>query len=191
MPDLILIDGGKGQISAALSALEKVGLKDIPLIGLAKRLDEVYFPGVSDPQNLPKGSPSLRLLQRVRDESHRFAVTYHRLLRSKKALESELREIPGIGEKRLRSLLNAFGSVRNLAEASVDDIEQVPGIPKSVAQRIWEHFHRQTSASPAPGKKVPRQRADFSEDDVAVSRGSAQAEPALETSQPEPQQSQA
>ena len=190
VPDLILIDGGKGQISAAVGALEKVGLKDIPLIGLAKRLDEVYFPGVPDPQNLPKGSPSLRLLQRVRDESHRFAVTYHRLLRSKRALESELSEIPGVGEKRLRALLEAFGSVRNLAHASVDDIRQVPGMPKKVAERIWEHFHRGSRAERhlgPTGKNVPEKAEKPSPPGVEQKSGLTRAEAALEASQPETQ----
>ncbi|NOZ56175.1 MAG: excinuclease ABC subunit C [Calditrichaeota bacterium] len=192
LPDLILIDGGKGQISAARSALERVGLKDIPLIGLAKRLDEVYFPGVPEPQNLPKGSPSLRLLQRVRDESHRFAVTYHRLLRSKRALESELSEIPGVGEKRLRALIETFGSVRSLAQASVDDIRQVPGIPKKVAEQIWEHFHRGSRAEKHVGvvaarKNVPEQREKPSASVGEEETDSAHAEAALQTSQPETQ----
>ncbi len=156
LPDLILIDGGKGQISAALEALRQVGLEGIPVIGLAKRLDEIYLPGFPDPQNLPKDSPSLRLLQRIRDESHRFAVTYHRKVRTRESLLSELEQIPGVGERRRKLLVEAFGSIRKIAEASVEQLASVRGIPRNVAVRIWEHFHPRDAGTEAPAESKAR-----------------------------------
>ncbi|MDZ7373616.1 MAG: excinuclease ABC subunit UvrC [candidate division KSB1 bacterium] len=141
LPDLILIDGGRGQISAALDSLNRLGLKEIPVIGLAKRLDEIYRPEFPDPQNLPKDSPSLRLLQRIRDEAHRFAVEYHRRLRSREALVSRLEGIEGIGKRRAQALLEAFGSLRRIAQASVEELAEVDGMTQSAAITVWKHFH--------------------------------------------------
>ncbi|MGB3016418.1 MAG: hypothetical protein WBC65_01330, partial [Ignavibacteria bacterium] len=115
-PDLVIIDGGKGQLSSAVKVLDDLGLKEIPVIGLAKKLEEVFFPGESDPFNIPKTSAGLRLLQRVRDEAHRFAVTFHKQLRNKRTLATELTEVEGIGEKTAKKLLIEFGSVENLRE---------------------------------------------------------------------------
>ncbi len=142
LPDLILIDGGKGQLSSAVQALRELGIHDQPIAALAKRLDEVFLPGVSAPQNIPRSSPGLKLLQRVRDESHRFAITYHRLRREKRTLQSELDTIPGIGEKRRQALLTYFGSIRRLQTATLKELQEMPGLPHSVAERIWSHFHR-------------------------------------------------
>lgn len=136
LPDLLVIDGGKGQLTSALQALEELGVKDQPIISLAKRLEEVYLPGFPAPQNLPKASSSLRLLQALRDESHRFAITYHRQLRSKRSLTSTLDDIPGIGEKRRKDLLSHFGSLKKLSQATEDEISQVPGISSSLAKTI-------------------------------------------------------
>jgi len=143
LPDLILIDGGKGQLSAALDALSELGITDQPVIALAKRLDEVYVPGIPDPQNLPRSSSGLRLLQRIRDESHRFAVTYHRQVRTKRTIASALDEIPGIGDERRRALISWFGSLKRLQEASVDEIAEVEGISQTLAREIWEYFHHE------------------------------------------------
>ncbi len=141
LPDLILVDGGKGQLSAALSALEKLSLARLPLAALAKRLDEVFLPGASDSQNIPRTSSGLKLLQQIRDEAHRFAITFHRSLRKKRTIQSELDKIDGVGPSRRNALLKYFGSVKQIREATVDEIEMAEGIPIDLAKRVWEHFH--------------------------------------------------
>jgi len=143
MPDLILVDGGKGQLSAALGTLQKLNIKDQSIIALAKRLDEIFIPGAADAQNIPRTSSGLRLLQRIRDEAHRFAIDYHRKLRAKAAVHSELDDIQGIGETRKKKLINHFGSLKNLKNASLEDIKQVKGIPQSLAENIHHFFHKQ------------------------------------------------
>ena len=140
LPDLLLVDGGKGQLSSALEALRELGIKDQSVVGLAKRLEEVYLPGVSAPQSIPKGSASLRLLQQIRDEAHRFAVEFHRKLRSKRTLASELDRIPGIGPAKKESLLKHFGSVGRISDASPEDLTKVPGIGPKLARVILEHL---------------------------------------------------
>lgn len=142
MPDLIMVDGGKGQLSVAQRVLKELNLEAQPVIALAKRLDEVFVPGSTDPQNIPHTSSGLRLLQRVRDEAHRFAVDYHRKLRGKQAVKSELDDIPGVGPSRRSKLVKHFGSVRNLKSATFEEIKQVAEIPENVAQRIYDHFHQ-------------------------------------------------
>jgi excinuclease ABC subunit C len=141
MPDLILVDGGKGQLSTVVNVLLQLKLKELPVAALAKRLDEVFLPGASEPQNIPKSSTGLKLLQQLRDEAHRFAVTYHRKLRKKRTLKSELDKIAGVGEIRRKVLLKYFSSVKNLKEATVDEIAEVDGIGAAVANTIWEYFH--------------------------------------------------
>ncbi len=136
LPDLILVDGGKGQLSAAVQVLRKLSLPNQPVIGLAKRLEDVFVPGISAPQNIPKSSAGLRLLQRIRDEAHRFAVTYHRQRRKKRMIHSELDDIPGIGEKRRNALLKAFGSVHAIRGASVEDILKINGLNRPMAEKI-------------------------------------------------------
>ena len=141
VPDLIIIDGGKGQLSSAVKVLDDLGVKDQNIIGLAKRLEEVYLPGESMPHNIPKTSSGLRLLQRVRDEAHRFAVTYHRSLVDKRTLTSELSEIEGIGEKTAQKLLTKFGSVENIKDMitnSYDQFEKEAG--KKMAIRLRTFF---------------------------------------------------
>jgi len=123
-PDLIVIDGGKGQLSSAVKVLDDIGIKDQNIIGLAKRLEEVFVPGVSEAQSIPKTSSGLKLLQRVRDEAHRFAITYHRSLRDKRTLKSELEEINGIGKQTAAKLLNEFGSVENIKEQIKKNYEE-------------------------------------------------------------------
>ena len=135
-PDLILIDGGKGQLSMAVSALQELGLSYISVIGLAKRLEEVYVPGSSDPQNIPKSSPGLFLLRRIRDEAHRFAVTFHRLRRKKAATESIFDGISGIGPARRKNLLTKFENVKTIADASTEKIAAEVGVGEKLAEEI-------------------------------------------------------
>lgn len=138
-PDLIIVDGGKGQLSHAVEILQDLGLYEkIPIIGLAKRLEEVFFPGQSEALMLPKSSSSLRLLQQVRDEAHRFAITFHRSLRDKRTLHTELTEIPGIGEKTAQKLLIRFGSVEGLRQADDDEVEKAVGA--ATARKIRAYF---------------------------------------------------
>jgi excinuclease ABC subunit C len=137
LPDLVLVDGGKGQLAVAQEVLASLGLQ-LPVVALAKRLDEVFVPGSSEPQNIPRYSSGLKLLQRIRDESHRFAVAYHRLLRNKRTLESALDLIPGVGSARRQALLAVFGSVDALRQASIEQIAGVRGIPRPLAERIWK-----------------------------------------------------
>ncbi|MEX0684467.1 MAG: excinuclease ABC subunit UvrC [Balneolales bacterium] len=128
IPDMIIVDGGKGQLSSAVTVLKEIGFYgQATIIGLAKRLEEVYVPGESDPVMIPKTSSSLKLLQRIRDEAHRFAITFHRLKRSKRTFQSELQEIAGVGEKSVSKLLTHFGSAKQVAEAELDELEAVVG----------------------------------------------------------------
>ncbi len=139
LPSLIVIDGGKGQLSAAWTVVKEFNLEDVlPVIGLAKREEEIFMPGVKEPLLLERGSPALHLLQRVRDEAHRFAVSYHRQLRSKRGLASSLEEIPGVGPKRRARLLKTFGSLDAIRAASLDDLAAVPGMTRQAAERIKE-----------------------------------------------------
>jgi excinuclease ABC subunit C len=128
LPDLILIDGGKGQLGAACAELEKLGLRQVPIIGLAKEFEEIHRPGQKEPLRLPQESGALKLLQRVRDESHRLANTYNAKLRLRKISESILDEFPNIGQRRKAALLKKFGSVQRLRLATVEQIAQVPGL---------------------------------------------------------------
>ena len=140
-PDLIVIDGGKGQLSSAVHVLSDLNINGQIIIGLAKKLEEVYFPGDSDPYSIPKASSGLKLLQRIRDEAHRFAVTFHKDLRDKRTLTSELLEIKGIGEKTSKKLLTKFGSVEALKEKIISNYEEVEKVAgKKTAKILKEHF---------------------------------------------------
>ncbi|MEW6510080.1 MAG: excinuclease ABC subunit UvrC [Bacteroidota bacterium] len=139
-PDLVVVDGGKGQLSAAVEVLRDLGMSGQPVIGLAKRLEEVFLPGNSEPEMIPKTSSGLRLLQQVRDEAHRFAITYHRSLRSKRTLQTELDLIKGIGKKRATELLEAFGSVQGVKFATPEQLAEVAG--EKIASKILEYFGR-------------------------------------------------
>jgi excinuclease ABC subunit C len=140
LPDLILVDGGKGQLNAALGVLQNLDVK-IPLAALAKRLDEVFVPGAAAAQNIPRHSSGLKLLQQLRDEAHRFGVTFHRTLRTKRTTTSELNKIPGIGPGRRNALIKFYGSAEAVRQASVDELALVKGITPELAQRIWDYFH--------------------------------------------------
>ncbi len=140
-PDLVLIDGGKGQLQAALEALKELGIRDQNVVALAKRLDEVFLPATPNSLMIPKGSASLRLLQRIRDEAHRFAVSYHRQLRKKGVTRSELDRIPGIGPVRREVLLRHFRSVEQIKRADLQDLIATRGLGKKAAERVYKHFH--------------------------------------------------
>jgi excinuclease ABC subunit C len=138
LPDLIMVDGGKGQLSSAVEVLNKLGLSEQPIIGLAKRLEEVFVPEKSEPEMMPKASSGLKLLQQIRDEAHRFAITFHRSLRAKRTLQTELDLIEGIGKQRAKELLEAFGSVQGVKFATQEQLAEVVG--EKVAQKISEYF---------------------------------------------------
>ncbi|HEX8169456.1 MAG TPA: excinuclease ABC subunit UvrC [Thermoanaerobaculia bacterium] len=139
LPDMILIDGGRGQLNAALAALNKLGIEEIPIAGLAKREEEIYVPDREEPIRLDRHDPALQLLQMVRDETHRFAVSSHRRRRSKRTLHSALDDLPGIGEKRKRLLIERFGSVSAIKQASAQDLMNVLG--RKVGQVVWDELH--------------------------------------------------
>jgi excinuclease ABC subunit C len=141
LPDLIVIDGGKGQLNAALDAAEKLGLGNIPIVSLAKREEEVFLPGRSESLRLSRRSPSLRLLQRARDEAHRFGLAYNRKRRTQRTITSELLNIPGVGPARRRLLLERFGSLAGVKSASVSELATVPGFSTRLAERILSHLH--------------------------------------------------
>jgi excinuclease ABC subunit C len=140
LPDLVLIDGGKGQLSAAAVSLSRVGAVDVPLVALAKREELLYLPDAREPLRLSRRSEGLRLLQRVRDEAHRFGLAYHRMRRSRRTLTSRLAEIPGVGPARQRALLEHFGSLRALQAASPDEIRKVPGFGPELASAVARHL---------------------------------------------------
>jgi excinuclease ABC subunit C len=140
LPDLIVIDGGKGQLTAASSAAESAGMAAIPLVSLAKKEEEVFLPGRSEPLRLSRRSPSLRLLQRARDEAHRFGVAYNRARRTRRTVTSELLEIRGIGPSRRRALLERFGSLAGVRSATVAELASVPGFSTRLADRILEEL---------------------------------------------------
>jgi excinuclease ABC subunit C len=160
MPNLVVVDGGKGQLAMALAAMREVGVEGIDVVGLAKmrvqsaprsaeieRSEErIFLPGQSNPVTLRRNSNPLFLLQRVRDEAHRFAITHHKKLRSKQTLSSALDRISGIGAARRRALLRAFGSVKGVEQASLDELMQIPGMNPKVAQQLWQVFH----SAPSP-----------------------------------------
>jgi excinuclease ABC subunit C len=141
MPDLVLIDGGKGQLGAALAAISELGL-NINTAALAKEFEHIFLPDREAPVILPKDSPALKLLQRIRDEAHRFAVGYHRKLREKRVTESELDCIAGIGEKKKRALLRYFGSMEKLRKAGLEEIAKAPGVRRKDAEEVWRHFRK-------------------------------------------------
>jgi excinuclease ABC subunit C len=141
-PQLLLVDGGKGQLGVAVAVLERLGLSDeIPVASLAKQFEEVYLPGRSDPVEVPRGSEALFLLQRIRDESHRFAISYHRQLRNKRMTTSVLDDVPGLGEKRKQRLIKELGGVRALKVAPLEELTALSWLPDSVAAAVYEKLH--------------------------------------------------
>jgi len=144
MPDLILIDGGIGQLNAALGALAELGVEETAIVSLAKREEEIYVPGVPEPLRLRRDDPGLRLLQEIRDEAHRFAVSRHRRRRSARTLHSRLDELAGIGPRRRKLLIQAFGSVQGVREASLEDLQNALGA--LVGRRVYDQLHAEVPA---------------------------------------------
>ncbi len=145
LPDLVLIDGGKGQLNSAKKVLDELGLHHLPVIGLAKRLVDVFIPGYANPQNIPKTSPALYLLRRIRDESHRFAVTFHRERRKKAMTKSILDSIPGVGPKRRAKLLSVFGSAGEMMKYSEKEIAEKTGLSLTLILAVMEHLRERSS----------------------------------------------
>lgn len=145
-PQLILVDGGKGQLGVATKVLDELGLDgEIPVASLAKRFEQVYLPGRSDPVEVPRGSEALFMLQRIRDESHRFAIAYHRQLRGKRMTLSELDDVPGLGPRRRERLIGHFGSVPKVRAAALDSLLELTWLPDTVAQAVHERLHGEAS----------------------------------------------
>ena len=140
-PDLIVIDGGKGQLGMACGVLDDLNLNHIPIIGLAKEFEEIYLPNSKRPIIIPKNNKALHLLQQVRDESHRFAITYHRKLRSKNISESSLDDIAGIGQKRKINILKEFGTIDKVKEASIEELAKIDGMNKKTAENVYNYYH--------------------------------------------------
>jgi excinuclease ABC subunit C len=147
-PNLLLIDGGKGQLGVVLEVLEELGLGDeLQVAALAKQFEEVYLPGQAEPVRIPRGSEALYLLQQVRDEAHRFAITYHRTLRGKQVRASVLDGVPGLGPARRKRLLSEFGGLAGLKRASLEDLTSLPWLPEPVARAVFDHLHSVSKAS--------------------------------------------
>jgi excinuclease ABC subunit C len=141
-PGLVVIDGGKGQLGAALAGMREAGAGAVPVVSLAKRQEEVFRPGRTEPLLLDPGSAALRLLQHVRDEAHRVAVRHHRGRRGRGMTESVLDALPGVGPARKAALLRHFGSPERFLAASRDELAAVPGVPAKVAREVYDHLHK-------------------------------------------------
>jgi len=141
-PNLVVIDGGKGQLSAALAAMQAYDLPRVAVIALAKRIEEVYVPGYPGPIHLDPHNPGLQLLQRVRDEAHRFALGFHRQRRAARARESIFDTLEGVGPARRRALLRYFGSAESVLAATQEELEGVPGVPAKTARHIYAQLHK-------------------------------------------------
>jgi excinuclease ABC subunit C len=155
-PNLYVVDGGAAQVNAASAVLDDLGITDVAVIGLAKRLEEVWVPAEPDPIILPRNSEGLYLLQRVRDEAHRFAINYHRSKRSKRMTASALDAVPGLGEHRRKALVTHFGSLARLKEATVDEITSVPGIGVATATAVLDALRGAAAASQSEEPLVER-----------------------------------
>ncbi len=182
LPDLIVIDGGKGQVAAAMEAMRALGLEHIPLIGLAKRLEEIVIPGERDTLLLPKTSSSLRLLQQIRDEAHRFAITFHRQLRDRRTIQTELTNIAGVGPKTAQKIFQHFGSVRGVREAGLDALQEMLG-PKT-GLSVYQYFRASDEAGEASTPDLPiDETAEGAPDDDGIDdpeRFDAEADPGAE-----------
>ncbi|MDR1619162.1 MAG: excinuclease ABC subunit UvrC [Clostridiales bacterium] len=143
LPDLLVVDGGRGQLNVALAVLRGFGLEYIPVIGLAELSGSVYVPDSEEPLDLPRNGPAMHLLERLRDEAHRFAITYHRSLRGKNTLHSRLDEIPGVGQKRKRALFDAFPALDMIRAAGVNELIEKAGVDKRTAQAVYAYFHEE------------------------------------------------
>ena len=150
-PQLLLVDGGKGQLSSAVRVLDELDLREeIPVAALAKQFEEVFVPGRADPIRIPRQSEALYLLQRIRDESHRFAITYHRQLRDKRMTKSVLDDVPGLGPTRKKRLVKELGSVKKVRAATLEELQSLSWLPDAVAENLWDHLHRPARRSGSP-----------------------------------------
>jgi excinuclease ABC subunit C len=143
----VVIDGGKGQLNRAVEVMDELGVNEVSVASLAKRMEEVFVPGRAEPIVIPRGSESLYLLQHIRDEAHRFAVTYHRKRRGQRMTQSALDNIAGLGDVRRKRLLRHFGSVKRIRAASLEDLYEVKGVPKTVAEAVYEALHLNSNGS--------------------------------------------
>lgn len=164
-----MVDGGQPQVAAAKRALEELGIDDVAVCGLAKRLEEVWLPGEDDPVVLPRSSEGLYLLQRVRDEAHRFAIQYQRNKRGKRLKAGPLDEVPGLGESRRLALVKHFGSVKKLRQATIDQICEVPGIGRKTAEAVVVALAQAVPAGPA----VNTATGEIIEDETPAPAGAA------------------
>ncbi|GHI08558.1 excinuclease ABC subunit C [Streptomyces cellostaticus] len=172
-PQLVVVDGGQPQVAAARRALDELGIDDIAVCGLAKRLEEVWVPGEDDPVVLPRTSEGLYLLQRVRDEAHRFAITYQRTKRAKRFRSGPLDDVPGLGETRKQALIKHFGSVKKLRSATIEQIQEVPGIGRKTAETIAAALAQAAPAAPA----VNTATGEIIEDEEPDTTGGSSGEP--------------
>ncbi|MCL0034961.1 helix-hairpin-helix domain-containing protein, partial [Dehalococcoidia bacterium] len=139
-PDLVLIDGGRGHLNAALEVIRELGIESVPIAGIAKENEEIFLPQAAEPITLPRNSQALYLLQRIRDESHRFALSYHLKVRGKSTFTSGLDGVPGIGPKRRQALLKRFGTLREIMSASIDELASVPGMTRPLAAKVKDQL---------------------------------------------------
>jgi excinuclease ABC subunit C len=178
-PQLLLVDGGKGQLNVAIRVLEELGLDDeIPVAALAKQFEEVYLPGMAEPVRVSRGSEALYLLQQVRDEAHRFAITYHRKLRDKRMTVSALDGVPGLGPARRKRLLRELGSVKAVREAPKERLEALPWLPQQVVDALWQKLHGPGAPTLGAGGARQRRVERAEEERAAEEREAEQAEPA-------------
>ncbi|TVR53167.1 MAG: excinuclease ABC subunit UvrC [Gemmatimonadales bacterium] len=157
LPELLVVDGGRGQLSAVLPVLKRLGAEEVAVAALAKREEEVFLPGRRDPVRIPRREPALRLLQRLRNEAHRFAVSYNRKLRTRRTIQSRLGEIPGIGPGRQQALLTRFGSVEGIVAAGVEEVIRVPGFSRVLAERVLSYLQGEgetPEGPPAPSSPI-------------------------------------
>ncbi|MGW1623458.1 excinuclease ABC subunit UvrC [Streptomyces sp. NPDC002172] len=175
-PQLVVVDGGQPQVAAAQRALDELGIDDIAVCGLAKRLEEVWLPGDDDPVVLPRTSEGLYLLQRIRDEAHRFAITYQRTKRAKRFRSSPLDDVPGLGETRKQALIKHFGSVKKLRSATIEQIQEVPGIGRKTAETIAVALAQAAPAAPAVNTATG-EIMDDREDEAPETTADASGEP--------------
>ena len=154
-PNLVVIDGGRGQLNRAVEVIDELGLRGITTIALAKRMEEVFMPGLQEPIHIPRTSEALYLLQQIRDEAHRFALTYHRRRRGKSMTHSVLDGIPGLGPVRRKTLVRAFGSVKRMREASLEELQAVAGLPNAVAEAVYRGLRENRPNDPASGRSDP------------------------------------
>jgi excinuclease ABC subunit C len=176
-PQLVVVDGGQPQVNAVAAVLADLGINDVALCGLAKRLEEVWLPGEDFPVIFPRTSEALYLLQRVRDEAHRFAITFHRQRRSKRMTASALDNVPGLGETRRKALLRHFGSLKRVAAASPEEIIEVPGIGRRTAESLLAALNPAAAKEKGPAEAPDAPEAGGTPDVFATEQGEPEHQP--------------